>query len=86
MRGIAAVLGAIALFAVTPALLVSAAPGPTGDQGLVGAKNMTNTNAMPGMTIGMTANLNGNGNLGMKCAVKITTGAWEPGSCNASGK
>ena len=72
--------GALALFTLSPATLAAAAPGPTGDEGLIGASNMKNSNALPGMTLAMSVDA-AQGNAGMKCAVKITNGSWEPGSC-----
>src|SRR5579859_5275182 len=53
MKRIAALLGALALFAMTAPAVV-AAPGPTGDEGLIGAKNMANSNALPGMQNAMS--------------------------------
>ena len=81
VRSVAGVIGAVALFAITPATLVAAAPGPTGDEGLIGAKNMTNSNALPHMQAAMSLHTNANGDLGMVCAVKITNGIWGPGTC-----
>lgn len=81
MRKIAALFGACALFALTPATLVAADPGPTGDQGLTGALNMTNANALPHMQAAMSLHANANGNAGMFCAVGITTGSTAPGTC-----
>jgi hypothetical protein len=79
MKRIAALLGALALFAMTAPAVV-AAPGPTGDEGLIGASNMTNSNALPGMLNAMSVN-NLNGRLGMGCAVHITNGVADPGTC-----
>ena len=79
------IVGALSLFALTPATLVAAAPGPTGDQGLIGAKNMTNTNALPHMQDAMSLHTNQNGDLGMVCAVKITNGKLAPGDCTVGG-
>lgn len=81
-RIIKGVFGAIALFALTPALLVAAAPSPT-PNGLTGALNMANENAFPSMSYAMATYVSDNGNAGMHCAVKITAFNADPGSCNA---
>jgi hypothetical protein len=52
--------------------VAAAAPGPT-PNGLIGACNMANTNALPGMFNAMSLN-NVNGNVGMNGAVSHTGG------------
>ena len=71
----------VALALVAFAGTAAADPGPTPKDGLTGAANMTNTNALPGMMHAMTVNIRGNGNAGMWCAVYITNGVVEPGGC-----
>ncbi len=77
MRRITAVFGAIALFAITPALGVAAAPGPTPNE-LTGALNMAMD---PSMGYTMGTYVSDNGNAGMVCAVQITAFNAAPGSC-----
>jgi len=86
MKRLTATLGVLAVIglAALPAA-AAATPGPTGDEGLIGALNTTNTHAGAGMGNAMTKNTNGNGDAGMFCAVFITTGSAAPGSCSASG-
>jgi hypothetical protein len=85
MKRIVSTLGSLAVlgFAALPAS-AAAAPGPSGDQGLTGASNMINSNALPGMNNAMTSNVNGNGDAGMFCAVFITSGLTDPGACSAA--
>lgn len=54
--------------------VASATPGPTGDQGLVGACNMLNSHALPGMAIA-ASHANQNGFNGMGIAVINTNGS-----------
>lgn len=72
---------ALAGVSITGAGAAAASPNPTPD-GLTGAANMTNANAMHwGMPHAMTVN-NGNGDDGMYCAVFITNGDTAPGTCH----
>jgi hypothetical protein len=54
--------------------VAGATPGPTGDQGLVGACNMVNTHALPGMILAITTD-NPNGYGGMGHAALLTSGS-----------
>ena len=54
--------------------IAHASPGPTGDQGLIGACNMLNTHALPGMIIAITLD-NPNGYAGMSNAAYLTSGS-----------
>jgi hypothetical protein len=85
MKRVASILGSLAVLglAALPAA-AAATPGPSGDQGLTGASNMVNTHALSGMNNAMTRNVNGNGDAGMFCAVFITTGVTDPGTCSAA--
>ena len=60
------------------ASVAAATPGPTGDQGLVGACNMVNTNAQFGMLT--KAVQSGPGLAGMFNAMSITAGVTD-GAC-----
>jgi hypothetical protein len=71
----------VALTAAAAALALggtaAAAPGPTPDQGLTGACNMTNTNAEFGMfTIAANTPASGNGFNGMIVAIENSFPDW----------
>jgi hypothetical protein len=75
----------IALVGSAAALSLAALPGTAAaTQGLTGAANMVNTNALPGMLNAMSIN-NANGVQGMFCAVDVTNGLTttpvNPGTC-----
>lgn len=76
---LAAAVVALGAFAGTAA----ADPSPT-PNGLTGAANMVNANALPGMSHAMSTN-NPNGRAGMWCAVDVTNGVITtpvtPGTC-----
>ncbi|MDA8386646.1 MAG: hypothetical protein M0Z88_10370 [Actinomycetota bacterium] len=77
MNPIKALVAAIPTLALGGAVFLgagaaAAAPGPTPNQ-LTGAANMTNPHAGLGMTNAMAVN-NGKGDIGMYCAVYITSG------------
>jgi hypothetical protein len=84
MRGRTALLVTALTLAATGAGagVAAATPGPTPDEGLTGACNMTNTNAAFGMfTIaGSRANANGF-DVGMIIAILNTNGGTVPDNC-----
>ena len=62
--------------------VAGATPGPTPDQGLTGACNMTNTNAAFGMFTIAQAHANPNGfDVGMIKAIYNTNGGTIPDNC-----
>ena len=62
--------------------VAGATPGPTPDQGLTGACNMTNTNAAFGMFTIAQAHANPNGfDVGMIIAILNTNGGTIPENC-----
>lgn len=79
MKRIALALALIAALAL--AGTAAAADPPITPNGYAGALNMANGAALPGMLNAMSRN-NANGNAGMSCAVSITNGFAEPGSCH----
>jgi hypothetical protein len=63
--------------------IAGATPGPTPDQGLTGACNMTNSNAAFGMFTIAQAHANPNGfDVGMIIAIENTNGGIVPDICS----
>lgn len=78
MKRISTLVALAAVLAAFPGA-AAAVPGPT-PSGYTGAANMVNEHAFTGMMNAMSVN-NPNGNAGMWCAVYITNGVADPGSC-----